>query len=527
MSITYNMIIDELMSSKLVYFPKETATSFDGLAGPDAPCEGWEGQGLLLLEDDQGRVLHLLREDPSLHALCVLSESEKPSPELESTGRCLGVRDARGLRFVAQRVQSLLQRIQSWRFTLHDLILRGCGYSELLDASYPLLACPIVMSGIGLQIVAYTSERLPSEPFVVDALKRGYFDDRAAGHFMEEGMTDLWENIHELTYVEKETSERHYPVVFYVFRIDEHYYLHFTVHLEDRTYSEGLRDMLQILVDAISLHITCNPPSKTLFDDSAAAALSDLVTHRTKVNRRTLSVFSKAGFREGESFRLWVVDYGLSRGEQQIAASKALDLVTLGKFQVVVSLVGERAVVLESARVRAGEGEPSAAVSSSFCGALNRHLTRRRAIGVSSDAFRDYSEIPFAYQQCLAALKAAMMFDYPCGRSYSFTSAFVDYLLVRSDDDAEFVDACVQRSVVRRIVEEDARNKTNDAAMLRTYLLQERHAKESSEMLFVHRNTLTYRMERLQKRYGFSLDDPITRLRMLSEFRLLDRKDLR
>ena len=521
------MIIDELMSSKLVYFPKETATAFDALAGPDAPCAEWDAGSLLLLEDGQERALRVLRERPGLHAICVLSDSEKPSPELESTGRCLGVRDSRGLRFVAQRVQSLLQRMQSWQLALHDLILGGCGYSELLDASDPIIACPIVMSGIGLQIVACTSDRLPSEPLVVEALKRGYFDDRAAGHFMDEGMTDLWENIHELTYVEKETSERHYPVVFYVFRIDEHYYLHFTVHLEDRTYSEGLRDTLQILVDAIGLHIRCNPPSKTLFDDSAAAALSDLVTRRTKVNRRTLSVLSKAGFCEGDRFRLRVVDYGLSRGEQQIAASRALDLVALGKFKVVVALVGERAVVLESASARSGDAASSEPGTPSFCDAFNRHLERRRAVGVSSDAFRDYFEIPFAYQQCLAALKAAMMFDYPCGRSYSFTSAFVDYLLVRSDDDAEFVDACVCRSVVRRIVDEDARNKTDDAAMLRTYLLQERHAKESSESLFVHRNTLTYRMERLQKRYGFSLDDPAIRFRMLSEFRLLDRKDLR
>ncbi len=526
MSISYNMIIDELMSSKLVYFPREMSRLFDGLVGPDGDCGDWNEGALLLLEDDQRRTLQKLSQRPGLHALCVLSDEEEALAELETSGRCLGVRDSRGLRFVAQRVQCLLQRVQQWEYALHELILKGCSYSELLDASDPILSCPIVMSGIGLQIVAYTSQRLPSEPLVVEALQRGYFDERATGHFRDEGMASLWESIHELTYVECETSQRHYPVVFYVFRIDEHHYLHFTVHLEDKIYSEGFRDMLQILVDAIDLHIRCNPPSKTLFDDSASAALSDLVTRRTKVNRRTLSVFAKAGLEAGSSYRLRVVDYGLLSGERQIAALKALDLASLGKSKVIVSLVDEHAVILESVSVAEGGGTSASPAASSFLSVLGAHLARRQAIAATSDAFCDFSDVPFAYQQCLAALKAAMAFDYPYGRSYSFVSTFVDFLLVRGDDDAEFIDACVDRCIVQRIIADDALSGTNDAAMLRTYLLQERHAKEASEILFVHRNTLAYRMDRLQKRYGFSIDDPATRLRMLIEFRLVDRKAL-
>ena len=45
----------------------------------------------------------------------------------------------------------------------------------------------------------------------------------------------------------------------------------------------------------------------------------------------------------------------------------------------------------------------------------------------------------------------------------------------------------------------------------------------AAERLFIHRNTLAYRIQRLQETYDLELDDPAVRRRLDAEFRLIKR----
>lgn len=516
MSITFNMVIDELLDSKLVFFPLDASTRFDAVAGPRAFAQGFDAPKVLFIYDNQAECERALTANPQLSAVCVLAEDEPSSPLLASCGRCLGVRDNRGIGYVAQRLQALLQQVQAWILRMQTLVLEGCGYSDLLDASETVIGCPMVMSGVGLQIVAYTHGLLPKEQIILDALQRGYFDEKATEHFRGEGLSSLWDEVQGLTLVEKSTSQRDYPVVFYVFRVEGNYYLHLTVHLSDTGYTEGLRDKLQILVNVIELHIKRNPPNRMLFEDGAASALANSATGRASVNKRMLETFAKAGFSAKTSMCLWAIDYGLAPGEGQIAASMALGLASLSQVGVVFALIGARIVVLESLDV-------PQAVQARVEQALARHLKRCRALALCSDRFSSLADIPFAYRQCCAGLSAAGSFAYEAGRVHSFTQAFEDCLLMRDDEALDFAEECAKKGVAALVMADDAREGTSDAELLRVYLSLERRVLDTSKALFVHRNTLSYRIARLKKRYGISLDDAAVRRRLMIEFRLLDR----
>ena len=67
----------------------------------------------------------------------------------------------------------------------------------------------------------------------------------------------------------------------------------------------------------------------------------------------------------------------------------------------------------------------------------------------------------------------------------------------------------------------DAENDTRYLETLRTYLECERSLSATAAKLFIHRNTLMYRLERLRAAVSLDLDDPEVRLQLLLSFHLM------
>ena len=68
----------------------------------------------------------------------------------------------------------------------------------------------------------------------------------------------------------------------------------------------------------------------------------------------------------------------------------------------------------------------------------------------------------------------------------------------------------------------DAQQGTHYCDILRTYLLQFHNYSLAAKSLFMHRNTLTYHLERIEKILGISLGDPILCLELLLSLMMLE-----
>ena len=86
---------------------------------------------------------------------------------------------------------------------------------------------------------------------------------------------------------------------------------------------------------------------------------------------------------------------------------------------------------------------------------------------------------------------------------------------------SHLVEHSARSGIVPRVVRFDEQHGTGDARLLYCYLRNERNARITCEELFLHRSTLLYRIERMQERFGFSLDDAATRQRILAEYLVL------
>lgn len=102
---------------------------------------------------------------------------------------------------------------------------------------------------------------------------------------------------------------------------------------------------------------------------------------------------------------------------------------------------------------------------------------------------------------------------------YRFDDYILDYMLEQSTTQISPELLCHQSlSILKKYDEE---NNTELLHTLNVYLSLERNALQTANTLFIHRSTLFYRLERIQKLTRLNLDDAKVRLVLLLSFAML------
>ncbi|MGN0077486.1 MAG: PucR family transcriptional regulator, partial [Coriobacteriales bacterium] len=156
-------------------------------------------------------------------------------------------------------------------------------------------------------------------------------------------------------------------------------------------------------------------------------------------------------------------------------------------------------------------------------------------LGVSSEmrvglskVFHDIREIDIAYQQACLTLNLAPyivaereLANFPVENyCFSFESVFSYYMFIETHQDNRLSKSSMRYGVLRTLAKEDAELGTEVVKLLWTYLCNERNATAVSKQLHVHRNTVLYHIEKVEKRFSINLDDSVTRNCLLDEFHL-------
>ncbi|MGN0356195.1 MAG: PucR family transcriptional regulator [Muricoprocola sp.] len=138
-------------------------------------------------------------------------------------------------------------------------------------------------------------------------------------------------------------------------------------------------------------------------------------------------------------------------------------------------------------------------------------------MGVSSE-FTDFAFLHQGYEQAVTALR----FGKKSGSMiwcYRFEDFMLEYIAEQSLSSLSTEMLCSQK--LKALRKYDAENNTDFYHTLEVYLNLERNVLQTAKTLFIHRSTLFYRLERIQKITKANLDDPKERLLLLLSFYLL------
>lgn len=139
----------------------------------------------------------------------------------------------------------------------------------------------------------------------------------------------------------------------------------------------------------------------------------------------------------------------------------------------------------------------------------------------SSIVINDFMQFPQAYLQTVAALRIGKKSGSMIW-CYRFEDYILDYALEQSTSQISPELLCHQSlSVLKKYDEE---NNTEFLRTLEVYLTLERNALQTANALFIHRSTLFYRLERIQKLTKLNLDNPKERLVLLMSFSMMNNR---
>lgn len=137
-----------------------------------------------------------------------------------------------------------------------------------------------------------------------------------------------------------------------------------------------------------------------------------------------------------------------------------------------------------------------------------------------------WSPSPPIYYQTKAAMRLGRVMD-PDRRIYFYEDYSIYQIVELSAESARQalgsrnpVHLCNNELVA--LVMYDNKNSANLTEVLYTYLLHERNTTETAKALYIHRNTMLYKIRKIKDIIGDRLEDPLFRERFLFSYRVLE-----
>lgn len=451
------------------------------------------------------------------------------SPSVQS--RLLLVDGVGSFAEVFERVRMYMLRYNKWVGSMKQALLDGGGYQALLDCSKDVFDDFISITDSSFRLMASTGNPPADDKVAQYLVKNGYHSPETIQLFRKYQAIRRWRTQTGIVRVER-TLVVNDPTLSYVFRMHGDYFVHMVLQSKHGLPSAALIDMFQMLIDHVSLYVRHDWLRHHRYSNDAISFLRDLVTRHSISEGRLRAQLEQNNMQFESNFRLAALETSENEDETQpllgYCAWRLSEIVPFAK----VFIEGKRLLLLDDSRDNDSESNTIE---------WEQRLDSFRqefgfAVGVS-DRFYRIDELPYAFKQARLALEygkrarpALQEKARYCPRK-SDIHYFGDYLLtfVMEDGahDTAFVDFCLKHGILWPIYREDCEKNTQDLDLLYCYLACERRANAAAEIFHMHRNTLVYRMERLQKRFGFDLDNPATRERLLTELNMLYARETR
>lgn len=179
----------------------------------------------------------------------------------------------------------------------------------------------------------------------------------------------------------------------------------------------------------------------------------------------------------------------------------------------IVSSSSDSIVVLTSVAGR-GSSEKEAAIAAAET--IKSYLSQQVAevkvtVGIGSQT-RALADLPLSYRQARETLRIGKLLS-GGDRIFHYSDLGLYRLLFNATERSELNE--LLRESVGALIDYDQEHGTNLCATLEKFLESAGNRKKTASQLYIHRNTLIYRIRRIQELLNADLEDPETRLRLL------------
>lgn len=476
-------------------------------------------------------VLYICTEDrapsvldiaPSAFALVVSRTGNVPEWAQRNRNRIILIASDDRLIYISALMQNLFTSMLVWEGALDRIVSAHGSIAELLDEGARAMGCFMAVTDDGFNDLAHTSGIEPPTNAFAQLVETGCYSPDMIAHIER----DVLPNCHNTrTPVldprrhDNEPDLIHLPLYF-----NGDYFFHLAVACKPGLNPHAARDLVTIFAERFSALCSGFWEDIIRVKSPWHRVLTNLIDgvpmHENYLNTQ----LSLTAIPESNQFCLLCFDLNADN-TPTIRSHVTEAAAALNGGACYPFAYNGRLLVLCYSTVEAGK--PFSLKN--FAHDIENHipLTGKLRTGISK-TFTSIEHLHYAFTQALLAINFSSCIDAECmlsGKSrehycYSFESVFPYYLLVTSMHDNELTAKSISHGIIEALAHEDQEAGTEIVQLLWTYLCLERNATAASKQLHMHRNTVLYHVEKIERRFSIELDDLIMRTNLLDEFRV-------
>ena len=476
-------------------------------------------------------VLYICTEDrapsvldiaPSAFALVVSRTGNVPEWAQRNRNRIILIASDDRLIYISALMQNLFTSMLVWEGALDRIVSAHGSIAELLDEGARAMGCFMAVTDDGFNDLAHTSGIEPPTNAFAQLVETGCYSPDMIAHIER----DVLPNCHNTrTPVldprrhDNEPDLIHLPLYF-----NGDYFFHLAVACKPGLNPHAARDLVTIFAERFSALCSGFWEDIIRVKSPWHRVLTNLIDgvpmHENYLNTQ----LSLTAIPESNQFCLLCFDLNADN-TPTIRSHVTEAAAALNGGACYPFAYNGRLLVLCYSTAEAGK--PFSLKN--FAHDIENHipLTGKLRTGISK-TFTSIEHLHYAFTQALLAINFSSCIDAECmlsGKSrehycYSFESVFPYYLLVTSMHDNELTAKSISHGIIEALAHEDQEAGTEIVQLLWTYLCLERNATAASKQLHMHRNTVLYHVEKIERRFSIELDDLIMRTNLLDEFRV-------
>ena len=535
-SVTMNMLLDLLTQSDILYkpapLPRKSFRWFAAVSRENVDCAApsniADAHLLFVCGEDEAEAL--LREKPTAFVLVLAGKKEQgteaPPPEdcraekgfssKPYRDRMIVIRQQSRFAYFIFKLQSYFTQLLIWQNELDRIVACRGTLTEMLDASTTVIKNFMFVSDNSFNVIARTSNIEPPDNLHRLIIETGCLTPQ----MIEEKRHRLSEKDY---YIKPPSDLTPYARLSRPLYLNHTYFGSLSMSCNATPLTEGLKDLFGILARHIMplcemlwrTQVKLNVPHYFFF--------SKMLEHAEVTDEYVRSQMELAHLADDTEFKLIVMEVD-GETEPDHAARAILAAIGINKGDVFCFPYQNATLVL-------CHTPPSDSMLSHI--KTIEDLSKRiyQPLGIISgvsEVFTGITNLDLAYRQAKIALglkntisSEQFASEHEASKGvYLFGDALLYFLVDPSDKDARFMSFCFQHTILEKIYEEDQQNDTNYLALFWFYLYYGRNATAVAQRLYMHRNTVLYHIEKLQKRFDFDLSWRTARDRMMLDFKV-------
>jgi len=443
--------------------------------------------------------------------LCSGGDVQRRMREVEAPVFWLEAEDA-ALAQVTNHLLDAFHRLNRWEKSLDEAILTGQTFQAIVDLAQEFFQGNVFLFwDTSYNILAHSRGVELTNPRLAWVVEHGFLSSEITDTLAQMGyMKNALAYAHPTFFLPP--NYMNCPFILKTFVVAHRIRYSGCLYYTATEPTQGMMDLVTFFYEKLEAYIIQTVGVSHLRTNRIDQCIADLIEKPERGEEYLQDRANVLGLREDARYRLCLITFQEYSQEQALYLKMRIRGTT---SRAVVSIYHQALVLLfccQDTTLLARE------TSTEWRQKLVDLLPVCKASAAFSASLSRVTDVSTAYKQAVIAMDYGQRFD-PDSPIHYYREYYLYHMLESYQPHFPLEKMYVQRL---SLLIDDSQYKSSNLFLLHTYLTNERNISQTAKDLYMHRNSVIYRIARIEEKLGVDLDNPDVRLRLLISFRVLE-----